>query len=68
MKTNKVKTIRAAESVKLDPDIGTILGQLRARAPLVHCLGNSPAKALMANAVLALGASPAMVADTEEVA
>ncbi|MDR2111513.1 MAG: hydroxyethylthiazole kinase [Candidatus Accumulibacter sp.] len=48
--------------------MGAVLGQLRARAPLVHCLGNSPAKALMANAVLALGAFPAMVSDAGEVA
>jgi hydroxyethylthiazole kinase len=67
MEANKVKTLRAAESVRLDPDIGAALGTMRARVPLVHCLSNSPARNLMANAVLALGASPAMVFDVEEV-
>jgi hydroxyethylthiazole kinase len=41
---------------------------LRERAPLVHCLGNSVGRPLMANALLALGASPAMIAAASEVA
>jgi hydroxyethylthiazole kinase len=40
---------------------------LRERAPLVHCLGNSVGRPLMANALLALGASPAMVSAASEV-
>lgn len=43
------------------------LDAVRAKKPLVHCLGNSPARALIANVLLALGASPAMVVDEEEV-
>jgi hydroxyethylthiazole kinase len=40
---------------------------LRERAPLVHCLGNSVGRPLMANVLLALGASPAMVSAAGEV-
>jgi hydroxyethylthiazole kinase len=40
---------------------------LRERVPLVHCLGDSVGRPLMANALLALGASPAMIAAASEV-
>ena len=39
---------------------------LRAQAPLVHCLTNVVAAGFSANALLALGASPAMVENAEE--
>jgi hydroxyethylthiazole kinase len=42
--------------------------RLRERAPMVHCLGNSVGRTLMANALLALGASPAMISAESEVA
>ena len=38
-----------------------LLVELRARQPLVHCLTNTVTTNLVANALLALGASPAMV-------
>ncbi|MDR1529537.1 MAG: hydroxyethylthiazole kinase [Burkholderiales bacterium] len=44
------------------------LAQLRAAPPLVHCLTNEVVQEITANAVLALGASPAMVVAEEEVA
>lgn len=42
-------------------DLGGCLGRLREGAPLVHCITNLVAMDLTANALLALGASPAMV-------
>jgi hydroxyethylthiazole kinase len=41
--------------------------RLRERVPLVHCLGNSVGRPLMANVLLALGASPALVSAAGEV-
>lgn len=46
----------------------TALTEMRAAAPLVHCMTNHVAMNLAANVVLAAGASPAMVLDAEEVA
>ena len=45
-----------------------LLGLVREQGPLVHCITNFVAMDAAANAVLAIGASPAMVHDAEEVA
>lgn len=46
----------------------TSLELLRQRAPLVHCLTNEVVQAFTANALLALGAAPAMVVEPREAA
>ncbi len=43
-----------------------LLARLRERAPLVHCMTNSVSGGFTANALLALGASPAMIPDAVE--
>ncbi len=48
-------------------DIASAIGQLRARAPLVHNITNFVVMNTTANALLAIGASPAMVHAVEEV-
>ncbi|MDR1708205.1 MAG: hydroxyethylthiazole kinase, partial [Candidatus Accumulibacter sp.] len=63
-----MKTLRAADAAEFDSGVGAALAAVRARGPLIHCLGNSPARELMANVVLALGGSPAMVSDADEAA
>ncbi|EPN9526212.1 hydroxyethylthiazole kinase [Cronobacter malonaticus] len=45
-----------------------VVTQLRRHAPLVHCITNDVVQHFTANVLLALGASPAMVVDTEEAA
>jgi hydroxyethylthiazole kinase len=45
-----------------------LLGAVRERTPLVHCVTNLVATTLSADALLAVGASPAMVEDREEAA
>lgn len=45
---------------------GTLLSELRARPPLVHCITNFVAMNIAANVLLAAGASPAMVHAQEE--
>ncbi|MDQ0560176.1 hydroxyethylthiazole kinase [Rhizobium mesoamericanum] len=45
---------------------GTLLSQLRAQPPLVHCITNFVAMNIAANVLLAAGASPAMVHAEEE--
>ncbi|PVZ13169.1 hydroxyethylthiazole kinase [Actinomycetospora cinnamomea] len=47
---------------------GALLDTVRERTPLVHCVTNLVATTFSANALLALGASPAMVEDPEEAA
>lgn len=47
--------------------VWTALQELRRRAPLVHSITNYVAMDITANALLAVGASPAMVHATEEV-
>ena len=42
------------------------LQQLRRRSPLVHCMTNDVVQTFTANVLLALGASPAMIIDSEE--
>lgn len=49
-------------------DLGSPLARLRAAPPLVHCITNFVAMNVMANVLLAVGASPAMVHAREEVA
>lgn len=49
-------------------DAGPYLHRMRADAPLVHCITNYVAMNIMANVLLAAGASPAMVHAREEVA
>ena len=49
-------------------DHGTHLDQMRAQAPLVHNITNYVAMNIMANVLLAVGASPAMVHARQEVA
>ena len=44
------------------------LSRMRGRAPLTHCITNIVAANFTANVLLAVGASPAMVVATEEVA
>jgi len=46
----------------------TALQQLRNQSPLVHCITNYVAMNIAANVTLAVGASPAMIHATEEVA
>ncbi|WP_428377656.1 hydroxyethylthiazole kinase [Lichenicoccus sp.] len=48
--------------------IGALLSDVRARTPLVHSITNLVVTNSTANALLALGASPAMVEGVEEVA
>ena len=45
---------------------GDLLEKLRAETPLVQCITNYVAMSITANALLAAGASPAMVSDAEE--
>ncbi len=47
---------------------GAALDRVRETSPLVHCITNYVSMDLAANALLAVGASPAMVHATEEVA
>lgn len=49
-------------------DPGTCLDQMRAQTPLVHNITNYVAMNVMANVLLSIGASPAMVHAREEVA
>ncbi len=49
-------------------DPGACLERMRQAAPLVHCIINFVAMNVMANALLAVGASPAMVHAREEAA
>ncbi|MEG9883592.1 MAG: hydroxyethylthiazole kinase [Hyphomicrobiales bacterium] len=46
--------------------VGALLENLRAKSPLIHCITNVVAANFTANVLLALGASPAMVDNTEE--
>ncbi|MGK9172921.1 hydroxyethylthiazole kinase [Yokenella regensburgei] len=46
--------------------VAQILHQFRTRSPLVHCMTNDVVQTFTANVLLALGASPAMVIETEE--
>lgn len=48
------------------PTTAAVLQRLRAKPPLVHCLTNHVVKGFTANALLALGAAPAMVEHPEE--
>jgi hydroxyethylthiazole kinase len=43
-----------------------VLDELRSRCPLVHCMTNIVAAGFTANVLLAVGASPAMVENSEE--
>jgi hydroxyethylthiazole kinase len=49
-------------------EIAGLLERLRSRRPLVHCLTNQVVKNFTANALLAIGAAPAMVEHPEEAA
>ncbi len=46
----------------------TLLAKLRDEAPLVHCMTNAVVTGYTANALLALGAAPAMIHDPDEAA
>jgi len=48
------------------PEIADLIQQVRTQHPLVHCLTNQVAKGFTANALLAAGASPAMVENPDE--
>ena len=50
----------------MDADVATAWAAVRAGRPLVQCLTNTVSVDLMANALLAAGASPAMVSAAEE--
>lgn len=52
----------------MEPELAGVLSRLRAAAPLVHNITNQVVANLTANALLAIGASPAMVQAEEEVA
>ncbi len=52
----------------LPSEAASDLAALRRTRPLTHCLTGSPARMFIANALLAAGASSAMVASEEEVA
>ena len=54
-------------AISLD-DVAAVLERLRSRRPLVHCLTNHVVKNFTANALLAIGAAPAMVEHPEEAA
>jgi hydroxyethylthiazole kinase len=56
------------ENAELVSSVVVDLERLRARKPLVHCLTNHVVKGFTANALLALGAAPAMVEHPEEAA
>ena len=47
-------------------EVAALLAEVRQRSPLVQCITNHVAMDLAANAVLAVGASPAMVSDPAE--
>lgn len=49
-----------------EPAPGTLLGEMRAKAPLVQCITNFVAMNIAANTLLAAGASPAMLHDMRE--
>ncbi len=49
-----------------DPEVKDDLAQLRERSPLTHCITNIVVTGFTANALLAIGASPAMVIAAEE--
>lgn len=49
-------------------EVSDILERIRSRHPLVHCLTNGVVKNFTANALLALGAAPAMVEHPDEAA
>ncbi len=49
-----------------DLDIAAVIDAVRAGSPLVHCITNTVVTNFTANALLAAGASPAMVDDPEE--
>lgn len=61
-------TALSLEAVVLPSDIGEMLTRVRTSAPLVHNITNYVAMNNTANALLAIGASPAMVHATQEVA
>ena len=48
-------------------DLGSVLRAVREETPLVHCITNYVSMEFMANSLLAVGASPAMVHSPEEV-
>ena len=54
------------EAVDLSNDLRAARNALLADAPLVHCLTNTVVQTLTANALLAVGAAPAMVDAPEE--
>ena len=50
------------------PQAAAVLNPLRARSPLIHCMTNDVVQTFTANVLLALGASPAMVIESDEAA
>jgi hydroxyethylthiazole kinase len=46
----------------------TLVGRIRAKNPRVHCITNTVAQALTANALLAAGATPSVTTSPEEIA
>ncbi len=59
------ETFKSASAVAV-PSPGAALAQMRAAAPLVHCITNYVAMNHAANVLLAAGASPAMVHAAQE--
>jgi len=58
--------VRATAAPVRARDAGAVLERLRGRAPLVQCLTNLVVTGFTANALLAVGASPAMVDEADE--
>ncbi|MFD2775288.1 hydroxyethylthiazole kinase, partial [Leucobacter albus] len=56
----------SAPAAELAEVTAALLASLRARGPLVHCITNGVVQGFTANALLALGAAPAMVDITGE--
>lgn len=65
--SNQSQVPAAVRKVWPHPDFVQDLAELRRIGPLTHCNSNSVGAALMANVLLAVGASPAMIAAREEV-
>lgn len=61
---NPMTAIPTSGSLRTEP--GEMLGKVRAESPLVQCIQNPVAMDISANALLAVGASPAMVTAVEE--
>ena len=53
--------------MSVEDKLWAAVAQVKSKGPLVHCLTNFVSMDIMANGLLALGASPAMIHATGEV-